>query len=483
MKDKSDGPKIKGPEMIILLSIVMGTFMTALDATIVSVALPSMAESFGVEGGGHSTGAISWVLLGYTLMLCCFILLWGKLGSNIGYKKVFLTGVFIFTITSLGIGLVGTFFSDLGLNTIIALRMIQGLGAGMVMAMGMALVSSYFGKGVRGVALSFVTLAASAGTAFGPALGGVLTEFDWSYIFFINVPIGIICIIMSMRSMKKVEAIPEKKKLDYAGVAILFVMMFAFIYYLNKGGDIGWLSTTGIALIVVTIVAAFLIYWRENHTNDPIVKLSLVSERSILSANMSALMIFGAMAGSYLLLPYYLTIIGGYSTVEMGLILIANSIGIMVSGPIVGKLSDKNGKNKRFVMLGCLVGAVGFGMMYFFGMDTGLPYIIASLFVMGIGVGMTLVAGTNLAFSHSDDADSGSMSGLVNTFRQAGGSVGVALLSSVFMASLGTVLVKADLIPGFSTAFVVAVVLSLAGMVISMFAKDGEHRTEEKAVA
>lgn len=476
----SDAPKLSKAEMAILLAIVMGTFMTALDATIVSVALPSMAEEFG--HGTSDTSMISWVLLGYTLMLCCFILLWGKLGSKIGYKKVFITGVSLFTLTSLGIGLVG-FVEGLGLEVVVILRMIQGLGAGMVMSMGMAMVSSYFGKGIRGTAMGFVTLAASAGTAFGPALGGVLTEFHWSYIFFINVPIGLICIFMSLRSMKDISVPTEKTRLDYGGVAILFIMMFALVYYLNEGSDIGWGSAFGVGLIVVTVAMALLLLFHERRTRDPIVNLKLVSNRNILSMNITGLLIFGAMAGSYLLLPYYLLLGKGllgtdYATIKMGLVLIANSVGIMVSGPLVGKASDRTGRNKRFVTLGCLITAVGFGMMCLFGFETSYAYILITLFVMGFGVGMTLVASTNLAFSHTSDEDGGGLSGLVNTFRQAGSSIGVAVLNAIFIAGIATIhpIFEGALIDGFRWAFIAAVIMALIAMAISLTAKDGEHK-------
>lgn len=475
-----DTPKLNKTEKTILLAIVMGTFMTALDATIVSVALPSMAADFGI--GSNDTGMISWVLLGYTLMLCCFILLWGKLGSIIGYKKVFISGVLIFTLTSLGIGMVG-FIDGLGLEVIIVLRMVQGLGAGMVMAMGMAMVSSYFGKGVRGTAMGFVTLAASAGTAFGPALGGVLTQFHWSYIFFINVPIGLICIFMSLRSLKEVEVPAEKMKLDYAGVAVLFIMMFALVYYLNEGANIGWGSAMGIGLIAVTLVMAFVLYFHERRTSDPILNLKLVSNRNILSMNITGVLIFGAMAGSYLLLPYYLMLGKGLrlddiGTIKMGLVLIANSVGIMVSGPLVGRASDRTGRNKRFVTLGCMITAIGFAMMCFFDFGTDYAYILLTLFVMGFGVGMTLVASTNLAFSHTSDGDGGNLSGLVNTFRQAGSSTGVAILNAIFIAGIATIHSVGDgaLIDGFQWAFVAAAVMSLIAMAVSLMAKDGEHK-------
>ena len=181
MADEYAKTCLSGTEKIVLLALILGIFMTSLDATIVSVAIPTMNEEFGMEG--HDTSNISWVLLIYTMMLSSFILLWSKLGSNKGYKKVFVTGVLVFTLSSLAIGLCGL-NPDLGLGIVILLRAVQGLGAGMVMAMSLSMTTTYLPAAVRGSSIGAVTLAASCGTALGPALGGLLTTIHWSYIFF-----------------------------------------------------------------------------------------------------------------------------------------------------------------------------------------------------------------------------------------------------------------------------------------------------------
>ncbi len=457
---------------IILFALVLGTFMTALDATIVSVALPTMAEE--LLEAGHDTSNISWVLLIYTLMLCCFILLWSKLGSNKGYKKVFMTGVGVFAASSLMIGLCG-FFPGLGLNAIILLRAVQGLGAGMVTAMSLAMVSSYLPKEIRGSSIGAVTLAASAGTAFGPAIGGILTTFHWSYIFFINVPIGLLCLFLCFRYMHVKENLENAgSKLDYVGVALLFVMLFTLIYYLNKGPDIGWTSELGIALIFVMMIAAGLVFWWEQRTKDPLVNLDLIRNPMILRSVTVTMLLFMAMAGSYLLLPYYLQFVQGYETMEYGFILIANSVGMMVMGPIVGKLADRTGKNKRFIVAGALVCAVGFYMMMLYNDSTGLAWILISLFVMGAGIGMAMVACTNLSFEYITEGQNGQLSGITNTFRQAGSSAGVAILNAVFMAFIVTV-PAVNLIPGFKHAFFVAIIIALLAFVIGMGLRDKER--------
>lgn len=458
---------------VILFALVLGTFMTALDATIVSVALPTMAEELGMEG--HDTSNISWVLLIYTLMLCCFILLWSKMGTKVGYKKVFMSGIAIFAVSSLLIGLCG-FIEELGLGAIILLRAVQGLGAGMSVAMSLAMVSAYLPAEARGSSIGAVTLAASAGTAFGPALGGLLTTIHWSYIFFINVPIGIICLILCKKYMTVEEKLPEtKKRLDYLGVVFMVIMLFSMIYYLNVGSDIGWMSTEGIILLAIMFIGAgLLVWWESYHAEDPLISMRLIKEGQITRSNIIGMTMFMAMGGSYLLLPYYLNFVQGYETIEYGLILIANSIGMMAVGPLTGRIADRTGNNKIFVVFGTLIAALGFFLLSRLDADTQLWFILLSLFVMGAGVGMALVSSTNLAFGYIYEGEDSQLSGLTNTFRQAGSSSGVAILNAVFMASIvaGAATLPEILMPGFKHAFFVAMLIAMVGFVFAMSLKD-----------
>ena len=474
MADAETNTRLTGTERIVLIALILGTFMTSLDATIVSVAIPTMAADFGQEG--HDTSMISWVLLIYTLMLSSFILLWSKLGTKRGYKKVFVTGISIFTLSSLAIGICGL-MPEIGLNAVIALRAVQGLGAGMAMAMSLAMTTTYLPVSSRGSSIGAVTLAASCGTAFGPALGGILTTIHWSYIFFINVPIGLICVFLCLRYMKVRESIPENPpRTDILGVAFMLLMMFSLVYYLNKGQDIGWMSDVGIILIVLTFTGAGLLFWWEQRADDPLVSMNLITDGNILKANIVTMTMFMAMAGSYLLLPYYFGYLKGMSTTEYGFILIANSVGMMAAGPVVGRITDRTGDNRMFIVIGTLVATLGFIMMMSFGPDTGIPYILLALFIMGAGMGMSLVCATNLAYGFVSDEDNSQLSGQTMTFRQAGSSAGVAILNAVFVANLayGAGSTAAVLMPGFRHAFFIAVLMTLAAFAVAMSAKNAK---------
>ena len=306
-------------------------------------------------------------------------------------------------------------------------------------------------------------------------------SIHWSYIFFINVPIGLICVFLCLRYMHVEENLSGSKGLDYAGVLFMFIMMFALIYYLNKGQDIGWMSNEGMLLMAITFLAAGLLFWWEQRVSDPLVSMRLIKDGNILKANMITMVMFMAMAGSYLLLPYYLAYVKGMETIQYGFVLIANSVGMMASGPAVGRITDRTGDHRVFIIAGTLTAAFGFFLMMGFSPDTSLAYILLALFIMGAGMGMALVSCTSLAYGYIRPEENSQLSGQTTTFRQAGSSIGVAVLNATFMANLayGAVTVAGILEAGFKHAFFVAVVMALFGFVLAMSTRNAKDASEE----
>jgi MFS family permease len=235
----------------------------------------------------------------------------------------------------------------------------------------------------------------------------------------------------------------------------------------------GWTDGIGIMLIVVAVVAAGILVWWEQRIRDPLISVRLMGLKDVVMSNTVGLVIMAAMAGSYLLLPFYLSMVDGYTTIQYGLILISNSIGMMISGLLVGKAIDRAGGCSRWLSIGCIVTAVGFFLFTTFGVGTPLWYVVLSLFVMGVGVGAVMVASTNLCYGYGREGEDGQLSGIVSMFRQAGSSVGVVVLNCIFVAGI---VVSAGmpegLIPGFRHAFFVAAVLCLVAFVISMSIRD-----------
>jgi len=443
--------------------------MTALDTTIVSVALPTLAGEFATGG---TTADVSWILLAYTITLCSFLLLWAKLGTNIGYKNIFILGTVIFTVTSLIIGLAG-YLPGITLNWIIILIGIQGIGAGMVTAMGLAIIAFYLPKDYSATGVSFTTIAASAGTACGPALGGILTQFHWSLIFFINVPIGIICIIMAMKAIGKITISSEKKKVDYIGALLLFIMLVSIIYYFEKGSNIGWMSTTGIALIFIAAISAGLLLRWEQKCADPIIPMRLMNVKDVVGANVVSMILFAGIAGSCMLLPYYMQLQLGFSTLKLGIILITMSVGMLAAGSVVAKITKDKGMNNVSITLGCIVAGIGFLIMMFYPSDESIVtylLLISSLFVLGMGAGMAVMGSTNLCYTRTLPEENGQASGVINTFREGGASIGVAILSAIFSMSI----IGINLMSGFKPAFFAGTIMMLIAFVLSMRLRDAK---------
>ena len=217
-------------------------------------------------------------------------------------------------------------------------------------------------------------------------------------------------------------------------------------------------------------LGAGLLFWWEQRAGDPLISMNLIRNPNIVKANLTGMFVFMAMAGSYLLLPYYLGYVKGMETMEYGFVLIANSVGMMAAGPAVGRITDRTGDNRTFMIAGSIIAALGFLMLMGLKADTELWYILLSLFVMGAGAGMTMVSSTNLAYGYVTEAENGQLSGMTNTIRQAGSSSGVAILNAVFMSNivLGAGTVGAILMPGFKHAFFIAVLFSLTSFVLAM---------------
>ena len=471
-------------EKLVLISISIGTLMTALDATIVNIAIPTISEEFGA-----SASASSWILLAYTMMLACFMLLWGKLGALTSYKKIFLIGITIFTASSLVLGLAG-FIQSLGMVTIILMRAVQGLGAGMIMAMNLAMVTAYISPAVRGSAMGITTLMASIGTALGPALGGVLTSVHWSLIFFINVPIGLACLFLSMKSMSSIatdKIAVDKKSIDILGAILLFFALFSFIYMLDIGKG-NWTSPIVIGLGICTVAFLVLIYLQERRAKDPVVNLRLIGNKNIVFSCIANLLMFGAMAGCYFFLPYYLEGLLKQTTMSAGLILVANSIGLMIAGILVGKLMDKSGQCRKYALIGCVITAIGFLTMLSYDLSTSIVQVVATLLLMGFGMGFSLVPIGNIIFTHTTSGEEGAASSFINTFRQMGSSMGLAIMQAVFVAvwTIDAILTRPQLVDrlinSFHMVFIICALFAVVAWILLFLARDGPHSSSGKTI-
>ncbi len=292
-----------------MLTIWIGIFMATLDGSIVNVALPTLTEYFKTD-----ITTIEWVVMAYLLTITALLLSLGRISDMVGRKNIFAGGLAIFTI---GSGLCSIAATE---GLLILFRVIQGIGAAMLMATGVAIITHAFPPKERGKAMGFIGTVVSIGSLAGPVMGGFLIErVGWQSIFYINIPVGMIGTVLALYVLKKDETI-KGQKFDLPGAFALFIGLVSVLLALSEGQDMGWRSLT-IILLFISAAAFFILFVVvENRALHPVMELRHFRNRPFAAANISALISFMAMFSVILLMPFFLTNELGYSPQKMGLI-------------------------------------------------------------------------------------------------------------------------------------------------------------------
>jgi len=414
-RDSYFHPKSPLYKWFVLANVMVGTFMVVLDSTIVNVSLPKIMSSFGV---GLST--IQWVITAYLLSMAAMLPTSGWLADKFGYKKVYFWGLFLFTFGSMLCGLSNDE------NTLIISRIIQGLGAGIVQPLGMAIITREFPLKQRGLALGFWAIAAAASVSFGPLIGGYLVDnFSWQLIFDVNVPIGILALIFTIVIQREFIN-PNTRKFDYVGFISVIIFLPVLLYALSEGNaqtnSAGWSAPYILACFAVSGVALAVFLTRELTTEYPLIDLRLLGDRNFGMSNMLMFLFGIGMFGSTFLLPLYLQNSLGYTALQSGAVFLP-----------VGWFSDKvNAKVPIFLGMGLLT--FSFLINSNLSFLTEHSYIMTSLYIRGLGMGLIFTPLSTLSLLTIPREKMAQASGISNTVRQVGGSLGVALLSTILTA-------------------------------------------------
>jgi len=409
---------LKGNQKLTLLIISLASFMAFLDISIVNVSLPTMAKYFGV-----TTNTVLWTILIYIIVFSSFLIVFGKLAQQKGFKKVFLAGFLIF-ITGSALCTISTQFHEL-----IIFRLVQAVGATMFSGITSAMVLQYLPKNQRGRNLGIVTTIGSMGLALGPLLGGYITEYiNFHWIFFINVPIGIIGIILGHAVLHETDKHPGS--LDLPGVVMIFIAQSTLIFALNKGLDYGWTSTIIIGSIICSVIFWALFVFRESRADEPLIDLNFLKMKDIALANAANIFSNMPFAGAVVLLPFYFEVVKGMSTSQSGLILTLMPVAIIIIGPIAGSISDKIASN-RVTLMGAMIGVIGCLVLSTFNPSSSLLYVAMGLFILGASVATFNPPITKFILSKSPSKYRGIASGLVNTSNMIGNGFGTGILGTV----------------------------------------------------
>ena len=461
----------------IVLVIAIGTFMSALDSSVVNLAMPIIKNDFGV-----SLSMVEWIVTAYLLVISSLLLTYGRISDLYGHKKVYLTGFIIFTIGSLLCGL------SVNIPMLIICRVVQALGAGMLFSTGPAIITNAVPATSRGKALSISAIAVALGLCVGPVIGGTLaTVFGWQSIFFINVPIGILGTILVAINIPK-DQIKTSVPFDIVGSIMIFIALLFILLPLSISGDYNIPTVLFASLIAggILIVAFFVLY--EKKIKYPMLNTNLFKNRVFAASNIAALFTYMAQFIMVFLAPFYLINIRMFSPMQGGLIYLPMPLATMIIAPISGSLSDRY--DSRFISsAGMLIMAAGLFMLSFLNTDTSLTYIIISMIITGLGFGMFQTPNNSAIMGNVPQEFRGSASGTLATMRNIGMALGVAVSGALFsffqnnakilFAAQGlsdTALLNKSFTYALHLTFLAAVVIALLSMTASLV--KGKVKTE-----
>jgi|tagenome__1003787_1003787.scaffolds.fasta_scaffold20936196_2 EmrB/QacA subfamily drug resistance transporter len=479
-KTERSAPRVDANAVLALVAVAQ--FMVVLDATVVNVALPSIQRDV-----GFSEQSLSWVLNAYTLVFGGFLLLGGRLADRRGRRLLFMAGIAVFSGASL---ICGVSQSE---GMLLVARGLQGLGGAMVSPAALSLILTTFAEGPeRNRALAVWGAIAGAGGAVGLLLGGVIVEaLSWRWVFFVNVPIGAVVLALAPR------IIPESRSesstrggYDAEGAIASTLGLIALVFTLIKADSWGWTSAQTLAgfAIAVLLIAAF-VFIEQRHEN-PLVPLRIFSNRSLAASDATMLVVAAALFGMFFFLTLYLQQVLGYSALKTGVAYVPLSLTIIGSSALASRAVDRF-TPKPVLVGGLLVSTLGFLLLTrVSGHADYASHVLPAMLALGTGLGMSFVPITISATNGVAAADSGLASGLLNTTQQVGGSLGLAILSSVSSGRVTNALHAGSALPaalthGFKAAFVVAAVLCFLGVIVGLVLLPGRprKRTDEQVEA
>jgi len=399
---------------------VMGTFMAVLDSSIVNVALPVIAASLGID-----LIAVQWVVSAYLLVVTILLPLFGKTGDMYGRRKIFMLGFMIFTLGSLLCSISITIWFLVGA------RVVQAIGASMLMANSPAIVSTTFPGKERGRALGMIGTVVAVASMSGPSLGGILVGlFNWQSIFYINLPIGLLAYILGYLILP-IEEKGHKGSFDFVGAILFAVGMTGFLLVLINGHEWGWGSYIVKAIGIMTVVLLGIFIWHEGQVEHPMIDLSLFKRWPFLAGNLSGLLSFMAMFSNNMLLPFYLHSILLLSPTEIGLAITPFPLLMAVTAPVSGYLSERI---SPVILTSTGLSIMMAGLLYLSALDAQsvIWQVVLGQAVMGFGNGMFQSPNNNSVLSSVPEDKVGLASGMSALMRNVGMVSGIAVAVSVF---------------------------------------------------
>src|SRR5215218_8136996 len=421
---------------LILLVLCGAIFMLLLDTTIVNVAQQKIKEGLNAD-----LSQIQWILDSYILAFAVLMLSFGRIGDIYGRKKMFVTGMTIFIAAS-GLCGISHWIANLvgisGATALIISRVVQGIGGALMMPQTLSLITVAFPPQKRGAAMGVWGSVVAMGAVLGPLLGGyIVTQYPWEWIFLINIPVGIVAILATLVTVPESRDPLATGKLDWGGLLFSAAAIFALVYALIEGPKFGWTSPQTIGLLLVSAAIFTIFVWWERRIPDPMVKLELFRIRNFWVASVIGLAVPFGLFGIFFPMTVFLQGALGMTPLEAGLTMMPMSLMLMFVAPVSGRLSDRIGA--RWILTTGIT-LVTVGILFItsrVSATTDWRTLLPALVITGTGMGMTFAPMTAAAMSQVPPRISGSASGILNTSRNVGQLLGIAVLGSVLQSRLG----------------------------------------------
>jgi MFS transporter, DHA2 family, multidrug resistance protein len=421
-------PRHKSYKWFLLFNIMLGTFMAVLDATIVNVGLPKIMASFGV-----GLDKIEWVITAYMLAMAVMLPTSGWLADRFGYKRLYFLGLLLFTFGSMLCGL------STDENMLIMARIIQGLGAGTIQPLGMAIITREFPPEQRGVALGFWGISAAASVSFGPLIGGFLVDnFSWQLIFDVNIPVGLLAMLFTIIIQAEYKS-ARRRTFDLIGFLSVTIFLPLTLYTLSEGNAAsnveGWHAPYILICGAISLISLVVFLTTELTIREPLIDLRLLKNHNFGLANLIMIIFSIGMFGSTFLMPMYLQNSLGYTALQSGSVFLPVGIIQGIMAPVSGRISDKINP-KLPIIAGLILMSFSFYLNSKLSFLTELPSIMMSLYLRGLGMGLMFTALSTISLIEIPREKMAQASGIANTVRQLGGSLGVAILATLLTSRI-----------------------------------------------
>jgi EmrB/QacA subfamily drug resistance transporter len=449
----------------VLLAVGLGTYMTALDSSVVNSIIPVITRDFKTD-----VATVEWIATTYLLVVSGLLLTFGRLGDLHGHKVNYLSGFVIFLGASVGC----SFAPSTG--WLIFFRAIQALGGAMLYANGPAILTASFPAQRRGLALGLQATMTYLGLTTGPSLGGWLTDaFGWRSIFFINVPVAILAVAVGIFAIPNDHQKGEKERFDLVGALMYMAGFSMLLFSLNRAHDWGWTSALTIGTLVFSIGLLWAFIAFEKRVEAPMLDLSLFRSATFNASVGSAVINYICMYSVMFLLPFYLIDGRGLTPSQSGLVLISQPLIMALVVPISGSLSDKIG-TRRLTVTGMIIMAVGLAVISLSGASTPLWVTITGLVVNGLGIGIFISPNNSALMGSAPAGRQGIAAGMLASARSAGMALGVGMAGAIFNTLVASNMEDAFFV-GITTAMRVAAGLSILGAVVASL-RDRQPGTE-----